>query len=454
MRLGILTSHPIQYQAPWFRELAKVVDLEVFFAHQQSAAEQGDAGFGVAFDWDVDLLSGYKHRFLRNVSARPGVNHYSGCDTPEIAVIIDGKLKGSSTSAFQSGSVSPFDAFIVCGWYLKSYLQAARACRAAGVPVLVRGDSQLRTPRSLLKRLAMEVRQRWMLRQFDGFLSVGQRHHEYLTHYGVPPDRIFFAPHFVDNEWFRARAEERKHRGTELRRLWGADGQTLVILFVGKFIAKKRPLDLLSALKVLNAQPSAWNFLAVFVGSGELGQQLRRACHVIYDGDKVLRIPASSPQATTATARTANAALPQCSFLGFKNQSELPDCYAAADVLVLPSESESWGLVLNEAMACGLPAIVSDSVGCAPDLIEEGLTGFTFPVGDVDQLAHRLAAVADMKARGHDFAPALAAKLQAYSVRAAVEGTIQALTETIEKRRTSCKMRNEERGESEGSTAI
>src|ERR1043166_1311316 len=111
MRLGILASHPIQYQAPWFRGLAQVADVTVFFAHRQSAMEQAQAGFGVAFDWDVDLLGGYRHVFLQNISANPSVNDFRGCDTPEIAEIIQREK---------------FDAFIVNGWYLKSFLQAAR----------------------------------------------------------------------------------------------------------------------------------------------------------------------------------------------------------------------------------------------------------------------------------------------------------------------------------------
>src|SRR6266536_208125 len=124
MRLGILTSHPIQYQAPWFRALAKVVDLEVFFAHRQSAAEQGKAGFGVAFDWDVDLLCGYRHQFLKNVASRPGVDHFFGCDTPEVAEIIGGQIEDRRSKIESSPSAishlpSPtrgFDAFMVTGW--------------------------------------------------------------------------------------------------------------------------------------------------------------------------------------------------------------------------------------------------------------------------------------------------------------------------------------------------
>ena len=431
MRLGILTSHPIQYQAPWFRALAKVVDLEVFFAHRQSAAEQGKAGFGVAFEWDVDLLSGYRHRFLKNVSSKPGVGHFFGCDTPEIAEIIRGRgpqdygprTADQGTTSVQKSVVSSqgsvvsgpvFDAFVVTGWHLKSYWQAVRACRRTGVPVLVRGDSQLLTPRSLLKRWAKELVHRVLLRQFDGFLTVGQRNREYLAHYGVLAEKIFFTPHFVDNEWFRGKAEIARKQKAEIRKEWGANDedngttgpqdyrQTLVVLFVGKFITKKRPLDLLRALRTLNSQPSTFNFLAVFVGSGELEGTLRA-------------------EAEALKVRTH--------FAGFKNQSELPRYYAAADVLVLPSDGgETWGLVVNEAMACGLPAVVSDAVGCAPDLIEEGRTGFAFPVGDCEQLASRLASLAEMKSHGHDLAAALTEKMRVYSVNNAVEGTIRAVT--------------------------
>jgi glycosyltransferase involved in cell wall biosynthesis len=227
-----------------------------------------------------------------------------------------------------------------------------------------------------------------------------------------------------------------------------------VALFVGKFIPKKRPLDLLRALSTLNSQPSTINYSAVFVGSGELGCQLRDASHVVFDAEANSSLSASIPlahpmgegsrvrasesgeragvrcssQPSTINPQLSPPARPRAAFAGFKNQSELPACYAAADVLILPSDGgETWGLVVNEAMACGLPAIVSDAVGCAPDLINEGKTGFTFPLGDVAALTEKLAAFARMKRAGHDFAPALAEKMRRYSVEAAVRGTVEAV---------------------------
>ena len=434
MRLGILTSHPIQYQAPWFRGLAQVVDLEVFFAHRQSAVEQGKAGFGVAFEWDVDLLSGYRHRFLKNVSNKPGVDLFFGCDTPEIAEIIGEKI-ADGRSKIEAGNYAPspishlpsptrFDAFIVTGWHLKSYWQAVRACRRTGVPVLVRGDSQLLTPRSLLKRWAKELVHRALLRQFDGFLTVGQRNREYLAHYGVPPGKIFRAPHFVDNEWFSGKAEIARKQKAEIRQKLEISEDAFCVLFVGKFIPKKRPLDLVAAVQILTAENAKKAKHTIkrpvhllFVGSGELGTQLRASTSVVFDAES----PISQPS-------TINHQFPPASFAGFKNQSELPHYYAAADVLVLPSDGgETWGLVVNEAMACGLPAVVSDVVGCALDLIEEGQTGFTFPLGDRQALSSRLQQVADLRKSGADLRPALTEKLRVYSVNTAVEGTVEAL---------------------------
>jgi glycosyltransferase involved in cell wall biosynthesis len=173
----------------------------------------------------------------------------------------------------------------------------------------------------------------------------------------------------------------------------------LVALFVGKFISKKRPQDLIHALAHLQRRGN--NSIGVFVGAGELE-------HALHQESKRLNV----------TVR----------FEGFRNQTELPRYYALADVLVLPSDGgETWGLVVNEAMACGLPAVVSDAVGCAPDLIDQGKTGFVFPVADSGSLAQRMESLLDLKLRGHDFRPALEEKMKAYSVEAAVSGTLKAI---------------------------
>jgi glycosyltransferase involved in cell wall biosynthesis len=369
-RIGFLVSHPIQYYAPIFRELARRCDLTVFFAHRQTAEQQARAGFGVAFDWDVDLLSGYDSRFLVNVARRPSTDRFTGCDTPGIA---DEIARGR------------FDAFVVPGWALRSYWQAVRACRRLGVPVLVRGDSQLGMQRNSAVRIAKALAFSHLLRRFDGFLYVGQRNREYLLHYGVPAERLFFSPHCVDNDAFAA-ASSVIHRPESRRR----------VLFVGKLVGRKHPADLLHAVARLRDKPVQ----IAFAGAGELESELRKI----------------------AAASSVDA-----EFMGFLNQSELPAAYASADVLVLPSDGqETWGLVVNEAMACGIPAIVSDVVGCGPDLIDPGQTGATFPFGDVAALASAIESVLAFdpeQTRRH-----LAAKMALYSPARAAAAVVDAAT--------------------------
>lgn len=384
MRLGILASHPIQYQSPWFRELARRLDLEVFFAHRPTPDEQA-IGFGAAFEWDVDLLSGYQHRFLKNRASAATTSGFFRSDTPEIA------------GEIQNGA---FDAFIVSGWNVKSYWQAVRACRKARVPVLVRGDSQLMSDKRGGKHALKGLVYPAMLRQFAGFLSVGARNRQYLRRYRVPEHSIFFTPHFVDNGWFAVRAQEASSRRSFIRAAWGADEQTTVALFVGKFVPKKRPLDVLEGTYL--ARTSGKDVIPVFVGAGALESDLR-----------------------CAAAHLGGAAR----FEGFKNQTELPAYYAAADVLVLPSDSgETWGLVVNEAMACGRPAVVSEAAGCGPDMIEHGRTGFTFPLANIAALRDRLVAICDMRAAEFDFETPIAQKLSTYSLERATEATIAAVT--------------------------
>jgi len=369
-RIGFLVSHPIQYYAPIFRELARRCDLTVFFAHRQTPEQQARAGFGVAFDWDVDLLSGYDSRFLANVARQPSTDRFAGCDTPGIA---DEIARGK------------FDAFVVPGWALRSYWQAVRACRRLGVPVLARGDSQLVSQRKSVVRLAKALAFSHLLRRFDGFLYVGQRNREYLRHYGVPAERLFFSPHCVDNDAFAAAS-------SGIRR---AEGRRRV-LFVGKLIGRKHPADLLHAVTQLGDE----TVQIAFAGSGELEAELRK-------------IAASSSI--------------HADFMGFVNQSELPAVYASADLLVLPSDGqETWGLVVNEAMACGIPAVVSNVVGCGPDLIEAGRTGATFAFGDTAALATAIRNVLSFdldQTLRH-----LAAKMAVYSPARAAGSVIDAAT--------------------------
>lgn len=382
LRVGIVTSHPIQYQAPWFRALALEVDLHVYFAQRDTAEKIAQDGYGIPIKWDIDLFSGYESSFLRNVSENPTGQGYSSCDTPEIGSLIKRQR---------------YDAMIVNGWYLKSYLQTVVACWRTRVPVLVRGDSRLMPTTTPRKRLIKRLGYPLLLRAFSACLYVGQRNREYLEHYGVPAQRLFLVPHSVDNHRFELQAAAARQARERIRAELGFTKDEVVALFVGRLVPSKRPADLLSALQLL---PRSAKIRAAYVGAGPLETDLRR-------------------QAADAGLRV--------SMLGFRNQTELPAIYAAADFVVLPSdEHETWGLVINEAMACGTPAVVSQAVGCCPDLVSAGQTGESYALGDLHGLAAAIARLLPLLGT-ETVRTALRAKMANYSVEEAVSGTLRAL---------------------------
>jgi len=352
------------------------MDLHVFYAHNQSSTDQAKAGFGNAFDWDIDLFSDYNYKFLINRSLKPSVNNYFGCDTPGI---------------YNEVRDGGFDVFLITGWYLRCYWQAVSASHRIGIPVMVRGDSQLTTPRSRVKKIVKEIVYPKLLQYFDAYLYVGIKNKEYLEHYKVQSEKLFFSPHCIDNEWFSDKASNTDVQ--EVRKRLGCRQGYHLVLFVGKFLENKRAMDVVKSLEILKNE--GMNVHGVFVGSGELELSLR---------DAVVRANLSAI------------------FTGFLNQSELPEVYASADLLVLPSASETWGLVVNEALACGTPVVVSNAVGCAPDLVDDGNTGAVYPVGDISTMADAIKRVLTTPLNS----TAIKQKIRTYSLNIASNGIVDA----------------------------
>lgn len=383
-RVALVVTHPIQYYVPWYRALAarSELELEVLYCHRQDAQGQAAAGYGVAFDWDVPLLEGYRYRFLHNVARQPSTDRFFGCDTPELHRLL---------------TRARYDAVLVQGWYVKSYLQAIAAAGRAGMPCLVRGDSHLHTQSSVFKRWLKWLPYRVLMRQFAAALAVGTWSRAYFRHYGVPEARIYLAPHSVDNAYFGVRTERARARRAELRARFGLSVEATVLVFVGRLIARKRVADVIEAMALVRCR----NLELLVVGDGPLRGSLQ------------------------ALAEARGVAL-RCA--GFLNQSELPGAYAAADLLVLPGgEAETWGLVVNEAMAAGLPAVVSDQVGAGPDLVLPGRTGAIHAHGDAGGLARILEtyAAADWQRMGR----MAQVHVQQWSPEAAAAAVVQCLAE-------------------------
>jgi len=339
-KLAVIASHPIQYYSPVFRTLAlsETIELRVFYTWSQTAKGPVlDQGFQTAVKWDLPLLDGYTFEFVPNVAKRPGTDHFWGLKNPTLIQQIE--------------TWRP-DALLVYGWNHRSHFQALRHFKDR-LPVLFRGDSTLLGRRSWWRKFLRQHFLTWIYSHVDVAIAVGTNNRDYFEWCGLPPERIAFAPHSVDTERFSADPEGQDKRAAEWRVSLGIDPAAVVVAYAGKLQSVKNPLLLLDAFSALNDGSHL-----VFFGNGVLQSALRRRA----------------------------AAHSNVHFLPFQNQSVMPLVYRVSDVFVLPSRSETWGLALNEAMACGRAVIASSHVGGARDLIQVGVNGWLFESGNLERL--------------------------------------------------------------------
>ena len=384
-RLAVILSHPTQYYSPWFRWLTAHTDvkLRVFYLWDFGVTVQRDRQFEAAFRWDIDLTSGYDHEFIRNESRTPGTHHFGGLNNPDL----NARLRNWAP-----------DAMLMFGYKSESHLSALMYARAAGIPLIFRGDSHFlggRKP-SLAQTLILQL----MYAQFAAFLPVGYANADYFRQLGVPPHKMHFAPHAVDQSLYQ-RTPEREAAAATLRARLGIEPDASVVLYAGKFVPEKQPSELLRAFLELKA-PTAY---LVYVGDGPLRPEL----------EKLAAQPASA----------------RVRFLPFANQSEMPVRYLMADIFVLPSRGlyETWGLAVNEAMHLGVPALVSDRVGCQQDLVSHGRTGWVFAAEDERSLRLTLqSALQSVVTDRHAWRKRAIERVSRYSFAKAADGLLAALT--------------------------
>ena len=347
----IFLSHPIQHYVPWFADLHRQLgdDVKVVFATRHGLDESTDEEFGESFAWDMDLLEGYRYEFYPQVSPNLGPNNG----------LLGIRFQGVEDYLCKKKP----DAVMIFGWLFAGYWQVAWAARKLGIPYILRAESNLLNQGNSLKWWVKNQSVGRLCRGAASCLAIGQLNKDLFLAYGVPEERIQLAPYFVDNDLFINESARLKTEYLTLRDHFGLPQDALIFLFMGKLIEKKHPNHLLQARQYLSESLRKRSAL-LFVGSGALLDELK----IQAQGE------------------------PRVVFAGFLNRKQLHEAYAVSDVLILPSdEGETWGLVVNEAMASGLPAIVSDRVGCAPDLILEGQTGYSYPFGDITALSDVMA---------------------------------------------------------------
>lgn len=346
-RLAVCLSHPIQYKVPLLRLLSQhpqISQLKAFFYADTGLVAQANAYHGTAVQWDIPLLDGYEYEFL-----------------PSRLVGTGGRRYRIAPSVFARIFRGRWDAVLIHSYTYPSDWLAWLACRLRGIPVLFGGEMypvNYRYQPSFIERSLAPSLKRAMVKGCNACLAIGSVAREVLEGMGVPPERIFPAPYAVDNERFIAHAAALAPERSQLRSWLGISPDLPVVLCVAGMVPVKRQQDLIEALARLHVPAQL-----VLVGSGPLLENVRALCQ----------------------QRLPGAILP-----GFVNQSALPEYYAAADIFALPSEAETFGLVVNEAMCFGLPIVASSGVAATRDLVHHGDNGFVFPPGDVQALASYL----------------------------------------------------------------
>ena len=378
-RLCYLVSHPIQYQAPLLRRIAENPDIELTVAFETlvTASAYHDDGFGRIIEWDLPVTEGYTYQVASSKKA------------------IENLLKTS-------------DVLWVHGWDSTLRRKSLSMASKARIPTLMRGENTLiampkgRGLRSFLKRQYLKR----IFRYCSGFLCIGTDNRHYYESHGINMTNLFSMPYTIDNEYFNTGARVASARREEFRQKLGLQPNRPVILFAGKLQQRKHPLCLFKAWKQLDQENTRHPYL-IYVGDG----RERAALETLSASEKSLKI------------------------LGFRNQSELPAFYDLADVFVLPSEQEPWGLSINEAMACNTAVITSDQCGCSVDLVDE-TCGIIFPAGDVDALTSALSSILAEPGRAASMGEAAWVKVSQWGFDQSIQGlttAIKAVCPTLQK---------------------
>jgi glycosyltransferase involved in cell wall biosynthesis len=344
IKLAIITTHPVQYNAPLFRLLTERKNIAVKVFYTWSQTESGikyDPGFGKTIQWDIPLLDGYEYNFVQNISKAPNSSHYRGINNPTLIKEIQNWKA---------------NAIMVYGWNFKSHLKAIRFFKNK-IPVLFRGDSTLLDEKPGLKKILRRIFLKFIYSYVDIALYAGVANKAYFVAHGFNEKQLVFMPHAIDNKRFAA-GEENIAKGEALREKLSIPKKALVFLFAGKLDDNKNTALLISAFLDSNNDES----YLLIVGNGNQEIFLKSK----YEHKNNIR------------------------FLDFQNQQNMPSLYACANVFVLPSKSETWGLAVNEAMAAGNAIILSDACGASFNLVRNGENGFVFKSNNEASLKNAL----------------------------------------------------------------
>jgi len=300
-----------------------------------------DKGFGKKIAWDIPLLTGYRYKIFSKFK-----KYYE---------------------FYRLLKKNNFD-FVLINGYAELFLVFALSCaKKLGIKTLARGESvyKFNNHNTLCRKCRALIFKKILRRLIDGFLAIGELNKDFYLKQGASPSKIYLAPYTVDNEYFRFHSGQAREKVKDTKASFDLSSSRPIILYAGKLQKRKLADQLLLAYhQMLSRLRSNEYPYLLFVGSGELDSTLHDYVqqHNLHAWVK---------------------------FAGFQNQSQLPLFYEMCDIFVLPAAKENWGLVVNEVMNAAKPIIVSDEVGCGPDLVT-AKNGIIFKMGDINQLSQAL----------------------------------------------------------------
>ncbi len=330
-KLAIISSHPIQYNAPLFKKLAQRGNIDVKVFYTWSQAEKGffDKEFNKRIEWDIPLLDGYCYEFIKNTSKKPNSKHFRGIICPNLIEKIE--------------KWNP-NAILLYGWAFQAHFKAMRYFKGK-IPILFRGDSTLLDKHFGFKKIFRQHVLSYVYRFIDYAFFVGTHNKKYFVNAGLKEEQLIFLPYSIDYQRFEDNEKKQyQQKANEIKLKLGVKHHEKVIAFIGKFIKKKNPVFVLKAIQQYN-QVNKNKIKLIYMGSGILEKELKRLAK--NDADIF--------------------------FLPFVNQKEMPIAYRIADIFVLPSKGpqETWGMSVNEAIACKRLVLVSNRVGSAIDMVND-----------------------------------------------------------------------------------
>lgn len=343
---------------------------KVFYTWSQ--LEQGDKydpGFGKPVEWDIPLLEGYEYSFVPNTSQKPGSHHRTGIINPTLIEVIE--------------QWQP-DALLVFGWNFVSHFKCMQYFKGK-LPVLFRGDSTLLRKQSFIKSFIKNLYLKWVYSFVDYVLFVGTENKKYFLKYGLKENQLIFAPHAIDNKRFADKFGNYQWQANEWRKKLGMDQNSLSILYAGKLEAIKAPWVIIDFANRFIGQPV--NF--IIAGNGPLETNLKNRA-------------------------SGN---PNIHFIDFQNQQIMPVVYRLADFFMVSSQSETWGLGINEAMACGRAILARNTCGCVADLVWDKENGFVYDEVDMNNLQFEISNIINNRQKWNEMGQVSKSIIAAYSFK-------------------------------------